>query len=107
ARLQIEDVRRHLAGWNTLGLRRRRRNADVELNNAFLIRVVRHGVGANNRLRHFGFQFEEAKTLPVTTELRLYIEIRIFYVVRWTLQLNIPACAEVDVFAFWKAQRQF
>ena len=49
---------------------------------------------------------EKTKTLPITTIFLFNIKIRIFNMVRWTLELNIPSSSEIDVYAFRQLQRQ-
>ena len=48
-RLQVEDVGRHQARRMTAA-RRRSRDTNVELEETFLFRIVRHGVGADDFL---------------------------------------------------------
>src|SRR5690606_3875735 len=66
-----------------------------------------YGVSTNYRLSDLGFQIKEAKALPVTTELRLDVEIGIFNMVWRTFKLNITTRTEVNVFTFRQTQCQF
>src|SRR5690606_41016788 len=106
ARLQAEHVRRHDARRNTLRLRRRCCDTDIKLHNTFFFRVVRHGVSTNDRLSDLGLQVKEAEALPVTTELRLDVEIGIFNMVWRTFKLNITTRTAVNVFTFRQTQCQ-
>ena len=65
ARLQRPDIGRHDPRRRIRDLRRRRRDAHVEHNDALLFRIVSHRVGAQGRLFHLRDIAEQIEFVPV------------------------------------------
>ena len=107
ARLQVEHPRGHLARRNVVAaLGRGRGHPDVELDDAFLARIVGHGIGPDDRLVHAGNEAPQIELVPVGTELVLDVEVLVGHFVRRTFQLHVAAGAEVHALALGQAQRQ-
>src|SRR3989344_5651810 len=106
ARLEAEHVGRHLARRHIVTPRRRRRDTDVEFDDALLFRVVRHGVGTNGGLVDLRHVLPEVELVPVATEFRLDVEILVMDGMRRALQLHVATGAEVDVLALGQTKRQ-
>ena len=107
ARLEVEHPGRHLARRQVVLARWRRGDADVEFDDALLVRVVGHGVGADHRLVDLGHVLPLVELVPVATVFGLDIEVLVADHVRRTLQLHVATGAEVHALAFRQAQGQF
>ena len=105
-RFQVEDVGAHDPGLNILGPRRRRRDTDIELQNALFFRVVGHGIGTNHFFIVLGVQVEEFETFPVTAVFLVDVKVGKLHIKRRRFQLHITTRAEIHVFAFRQFQRQ-
>ena len=106
-RLQVEHERAHDTRRNILGPRRRGGNPDVELENALLFRVVRHGVSTDHFFVVLAVQIEEVETLPITPVFLCDIKIREIDIERRRFQLYITTSPEIHVLAFRQLQGQF
>ena len=82
ARLQAEDVGRHQPGRHVRRARRRRGDAHVEHDDALLVRVVRHRVGAHHRLVDLRDVAPLVELVPVPAVLLLDVEVLVLDLVR-------------------------
>ena len=75
-------------------LGRRGRDPHVQHDDAELFRIVRHGVGTDNRLVDLGLQLEDLEAIPVPAILLGNIEVLVLHVVSRGFDLDITTGAE-------------
>ena len=92
--LQAEDVGRHLAGRGSPVAGRRGCDPHVQHDDAELFRIVRHGVGTDDRLVDLGLQLEDLEAIPVPAILLGNIEVLVLHVVGRGFDLDITTGAE-------------
>ena len=106
ARLEVEHPGRHLPR-RQVAARRRRGDADVELDHALLFRVVGHRVGADHRLVDLRHVAPHVELVPVAAIFRLDIEVLVLDHVRRAFQLHVAAGTKVHALAVRQAQGEF
>jgi hypothetical protein len=106
ARLQVEDVGRHLARPECLRCPAAARRPDVEHDDALFVRVVRHRVGALDRLGTTDSYCQRLKLVPVLAVLLVDVEVLIGKAVCGRLDLDVAAGAEIHVLALRQFQDQ-
>ncbi|MNT57678.1 hypothetical protein D3C72_1950650 [compost metagenome] len=100
ARLEVEHPGRHLPRRQVILAGRRRGDADVEFDDALLVRVVGHGVGADHRLLDPGHVPPLVEPVPVAAIFGLDVEVLVGHHVGRALQLHVAAGAEIHALAF-------
>src|SRR5699024_6314212 len=106
SRFQIKDPGRHQTRRDIGPPRWRRGNANIELDDTALFRIVRHRVGTGHGFSGSRFDIEETILFPVGAEPFLNIEIAVLDVIRWRLQLDIATRTEVDILPLGQPQCQ-
>ena len=106
-RFQIENPTAHLARRCAFGgTRRWRCNADVQHDDAFFTRIVRHRIRANDFFIDLGHVAPNVVLVPVFAVL--FFDVKVFVVdgVRWAFNLNVPPGTEINLFAFGQLQHE-
>ena len=107
ARLEAEQVRRHLARRHVLGCpRRRRRDPDVQHDEALLIWIVRHRVRARHRLLDRRDVPRHVERIPVAAVLGLNDEVGVADHVRRADHLDVAARPERHRLALGQLKHQ-
>ena len=84
-----------------------RGNANIEHNDATLLRVVGHGVGALEGLINLGHKFPEVQPVPVAAKPFFDVKILKRVLIRGAENLDVPSGAEIDIFILGKLEDQF
>src|SRR5690606_6253291 len=82
-------------------------DADIELDDTLLFRIVGHRVGADGRPGCLGHEIEQAEFFPVAPILLTDIEILVMHFVRRHFQLHIAAGTKIHTVPLGNGQHQF